>query len=170
MSTIVSPLAGQPAQGPQLVDVAKLVAAYYSLRPDPAVPAQRVSFGTSGHRGTPFDKSFNEAHVLGITQAICLYRQGQGIDGPLFIGIDTHALSAPAFESALEVLAANGVETLVAKGGEYTPTPAVSHAILVYNRGRESGFADGIVVTPSHNPPDNGGFKYQPPNGRRADN
>jgi phosphoglucomutase len=169
VSTNISPLAGQSAKGPQLVDVAKLVAAYYSLRPDPAVPAQRVSFGTSGHRGTPFDKSFNEAHVLGITQAICLYRQGQGIDGPLFIGIDTHALSVPAFESALEVLAANGVETLIAKGGEYTPTPAVSHAILVYNRGRETGLADGIVVTPSHNPPDNGGFKYNPANGGPAE-
>jgi phosphoglucomutase len=169
VSTNISPLAGQSAKGRQLVDVAKLVAAYYSLRPDPAVPAQRVSFGTSGHRGTPFDKSFNEAHVLGITQAICLYRQGQGIDGPLFIGIDTHALSVPAFESALEVLAANGVETLIAKGGEYTPTPAVSHAILVYNRGRETGLADGIVVTPSHNPPDNGGFKYNPANGGPAE-
>jgi phosphoglucomutase len=123
--------------------MSRLVAAYYSLRPDPAVPAQRVSFGTSGHRGTSFDKSFNEAHVLAITQAICLYRRGQGIDGPLFIGIDTHALSVPAFESALEVLAANGVETLIAKddanGSKYTPTPAVSHAILVYNRGRETG-------------------------------
>ena len=162
-------MAGQPAQAAQLVDVSKLVAAYYSLRPDPAVPAQRVSFGTSGHRGTSFDKSFNEAHVLAITQAICLYRRSKGIDGPLFIGIDTHALSVPAFESALEVLAANGVETLIAKGGEFTPTPAVSHAILVYNRGRETGLADGIVVTPSHNPPDNGGFKYNPPNGGPAD-
>ena len=169
VSTHISPLAGQPAKGPQLVDVAKLVAAYFSLQPDPTLPAQRVSFGTSGHRGTSFDKSFNEAHVLAITQAICLYRQRQGIDGPLFIGIDTHALSVPAFESALEVLAANGIETLVSKGGEYTPTPAVSHAILVYNRGRETGLADGIVVTPSHNPPDNGGFKYNPPNGGPAD-
>ncbi|HWZ69855.1 MAG TPA: phosphoglucomutase (alpha-D-glucose-1,6-bisphosphate-dependent) [Casimicrobiaceae bacterium] len=169
MSTHISPLAGQPAKGPQLVDVAKLVAAYFSLRPDPSVPTQRVSFGTSGHRGTSFDRSFNEAHVLAMTQAICLYRQGQGIDGPLFIGIDTHALSVPAFESALEVLAANGVETLISKGGEYTPTPAVSHAILVYNRGREKGLADGIVVTPSHNPPDNGGFKYNPSNGGPAD-
>ena len=173
MSTNISPLAGQPAKGPQLVDVAKLIAAYYSQRPDPAVPAQRVSFGTSGHRGTSFDGSFNEAHVLAITQAICLYRHGQGIDGPLFIGIDTHALSGPAFESALEVLAANGVETMIAKGGAkgsaYTPTPAVSHAILGYNRGRETGLADGIVVTPSHNPPDNGGFKYNPPNGGPAD-
>src|SRR6266404_7108820 len=169
MSTNVSPLAGHPARSPDRVDIAKLIAAYYSLRPDPAVPVQRVSFGTSGHRGTSFDKSFNEAHVLAITQAICLYRQRQGIDGPLFIGIDTHALSLPAFESALEVLAANGIETLVSKGGEYTPTPAVSHAILVYNRGRETGLADGIVVTPSHNPPDNGGFKYNPPSGGPAD-
>jgi phosphoglucomutase len=173
MSTNVSPLAGHPARSPDRVDIAKLVAAYYSLRPDPAVPAQRVSFGTSGHRGISFDKSFNEAHVLAITQAICLYRQGQGIDGPLFMGIDTHALSVPAFESALEVLAANGVETLIAKGGAkdsaFTPTPAVSHAILVYNRGRETGLADGIVVTPSHNPPDNGGFKYNPSNGGPAD-
>ncbi|HEV2041939.1 MAG TPA: phosphoglucomutase (alpha-D-glucose-1,6-bisphosphate-dependent) [Casimicrobiaceae bacterium] len=173
MSTNISPRAGQPAQAADRVDVGKLVAAYYTLRPDPAVPAQRVSFGTSGHRGTSFDKSFNEAHVLAITQAICLYRQGQGIDGPLFMGIDTHALSVPAFESALEVLAANGVETLIAKGGAkgsaFTPTPAVSHAILVYNRGREAGLADGIVVTPSHNPPDNGGFKYNPSNGGPAD-
>jgi phosphoglucomutase len=119
-----------------------------------------VVFGTSGHRGTSFDKSFNEWHVLAFTQALCLYREGQGINGPLFIGIDPHALSAPAFESALEVLAANGVETMIAKGGEYTPTPAISHAILGYNRGRATGLADGVVVTPSHNPPDNGGFKY----------
>ena len=169
MSTKISPLAGKPAQAAQLVDVAKLVAAYYSLTPDVAVPAQRVAFGTSGHRGTSFDKSFNEAHVLAITQAICLYRRTKSIDGPLFIGIDTHALSVPAFESALEVLAANGIETRIAKDGEYTPTPAVSHAILVHNRGRKSGLADGIVVTPSHNPPDNGGFKYNPPNGGPAD-
>src|SRR5450755_1256605 len=168
MSTKISPLAGKPAQAAQLVDVPKLVAAYYSLTPDVAVPAQRVAFGTSGHRGTSFDKSFNEAHVLAITQAICLYRRTKSIDGPLFIGIDTHALSVPAFESALEVLAANGIETRIAKGGEYTPTPAVSHAILVYNRGRKSGLADGIVVTPSHNPPDNGGFKYNPTNGGPA--
>jgi phosphoglucomutase len=169
VSTNISPLAGQPAQAAQLVDVAKLVDAYYSLRPDPLVPSQRVSFGTSGHRGTSFDKSFNEAHVLAITQAICVYRRRQGTDGPLFIGIDTHALSLPAFKSALEVLAANGVETWIAADGEYTPTPAVSHAILVYNRGRETGLADGIVVTPSHNPPDNGGFKYNPSNGGPAD-
>jgi phosphoglucomutase len=169
MSTAISPLAGQPAGEAQLIDVRKLVAAYYELQPDPAVLAQRVSFGTSGHRGTSFDRSFNEAHVLAIAQAICLYRRENGIDGPLFIGIDTHALSLPALESALEVLAANGVETLIAKDGEFTPTPAVSHAILGYNRGRETGLADGIVVTPSHNPPDNGGFKYNPPNGGPAD-
>ncbi len=169
MGTQISPLAGKPAQAAQLVDVGKLVDAYYSLTPDMSVATERVAFGTSGHRGTSFERSFNQAHVLAITQAICLYRRKQGIDGPLFIGIDTHALSMPAFESALEVLAANGIETLIAKGGEYTPTPAVSHAILVHNRGRESGLADGIVVTPSHNPPDNGGFKYNPPNGGPAD-
>ncbi len=169
MSTNISPLAGKPVQASQLTDVAKLVAAYYGLRPDPAVSAQRVVFGTSGHRGISFDKSFNEWHVLAITQAICLYRETQGINGPLFIGIDPHALSAPAFESALEVLAANGVDTLIAKGGEYTPTPAISHAILGYNRGRATGLADGVVITPSHNPPDNGGFKYNPPNGGPAD-
>ena len=142
MSTQISPLAGQPAKAPQLVDVAKLVAAYFNLHPDPAVPAQRVAFGTSGHRGTSFERSFNEAHVLAITQAICLYRREQGIDGPLFIGIDTHALSVPAFETALEVLAANGVQALISKAGEYTPTPAVSHAILVYNRGRRTGLSE----------------------------
>jgi phosphoglucomutase len=173
MSTNISPLAGKPAQAAQLVDIAKLLTDYYRLRPDPTVPAQRVAFGTSGHRGSSFDRSFNEAHVLAITQAICCYRRAQHIDGPLFIGIDTHALSAPAFESALEVLAANGVETMVAPAGaqfqEYTPTPAVSHAILVYNRGRETGLADGIVVTPSHNPPEYGGFKYNPANGGPAD-
>src|SRR5437660_2958878 len=138
MSTNVNPLAGHPASSPDRVDIAKLIAAYYSLTPDPAVPAQRVSFGTSGHRGTSFDKTFNEAHVLAITQAICLYRRERGIDGPLFIGIDTHALSMPAFESALEVLAANSVHTLVSKGGEYTPTPAASEAMLVYHRGRDT--------------------------------
>jgi len=169
VSTQVSALAGQRAQAAQLVDVSKLVASYYSVRPDPAVPGERVSFGTSGHRGSSFDASFNEAHVLAISQAICLYRQKQGIDGPLFIGIDTHALSQPAYQSALEVLAANGVSVMTAREGEFTPTPAVSHAILGYNRGRTSGLADGIVVTPSHNPPDNGGFKYNPPNGGPAD-
>ena len=168
MSTKVSPLAGRPAQAAQLVDVAKLIDAYYALRPDPAVPAQRVSFGTSGHRGSSFDASFNEAHVLAITQAICLYRRQEGIDGPLFLGIDTHALSGPAFESALEVLAANRVDVLIAKDAEYTPTPALSHAILVHNRGRQRGQADGIVVTPSHNPPEDGGLKYNPPTGGPA--
>ncbi|HZV92278.1 MAG TPA: phosphoglucomutase (alpha-D-glucose-1,6-bisphosphate-dependent), partial [Caldimonas sp.] len=169
MSTRISPLAGKPAPLSLLVDVPRLVTAYYSLEPDPAEAAQRVAFGTSGHRGSSFDVSFNEDHVLAITQAICDWRGKNGIDGPLFLGIDTHALSQPAAASALEVLAANGVETMLAEGDEYTPTPAVSHAILVHNRGRKSGLADGIVVTPSHNPPDNGGFKYNPPNGGPAD-
>lgn len=169
MSTMVSPLAGKPAPQSLLVDVPKLLAAYADLRPDPALPAQRVAFGTSGHRGNSFARSFNEWHVLAISQAICDYRKNQGIDGPLYIGLDTHALSQPAFESALEVLAANGVATLIAKGGEFTPTPVISHAILAYNRGRSAGLADGIVITPSHNPPDNGGFKYNPPNGGPAD-
>jgi len=161
--------AGQPATAEDLVDVSELVAAYYDLRPDPAVASQRVAFGTSGHRGSSFDRSFNEAHVVAITQAICHHRRAQGIDGPLFLGIDTHALSGPAYRSALEVLAANGVETRVAGDGEYTPTPAISHAILVWNRGRSSGLADGIVVTPSHNPPESGGFKYNPTNGGPAE-
>jgi phosphoglucomutase len=169
VTTRVSASAGQPAQAAQLVDVSALVASYYSQRPDPSVPAQRVSFGTSGHRGSSFDATFNEAHVLAISQAICLYRRAQGIDGPLFIGIDTHALSLPAYQTALEVLAANGVTVMTSKSGEFTPTPAVSHAILVYNRGRTIGMADGIVVTPSHNPPEDGGFKYNPPNGGPAD-
>ncbi len=168
MPTLISPLAGKPAPRSLLVDVPKLVTAYYAGVPDPAVPAQRVAFGTSGHRGSSFDQSFNEQHVLAITQAICQYRQSQNISGPLFLGIDTHALSQPACASALEVLAANGVEVMLATNDEYTPTPAVSLAILVYNRGRTSGLADGIVVTPSHNPPDNGGFKYNPPNGGPA--
>ena len=165
----ISPLAGKPAPPEILVNVARLITAYYSEAPDPGIPLQRVAFGTSGHRGSAFDKTFNLAHVLAISQAICWYRKRQGIDGPLFIGIDTHALSEPAFASALEVLAANGVEVMMAADGEYTPTPAVSHAILAYNRDRKTGLADGIVVTPSHNPPDNGGFKYNPPNGGPAD-
>jgi phosphoglucomutase len=169
MSQKISPLAGKPAPKSILVDIPKLLAAYVDLKPDPSVPAQRVAFGTSGHRGSSFDRSFNEAHILAISQAICEHRQSKGIDGPLFIGTDTHALSQPAFENALEVLAANGVETMTSTGGEFTPTPAVSHAILVYNKGRTSGLADGIVITPSHNPPDNGGFKYNPPNGGPAD-
>jgi phosphoglucomutase len=165
----IDPLAGHPAPADSLVDIPRLITAYYSERPDPDVAAQRVAFGTSGHRGSSFDSSFNELHVLAISQAICEYRKLKNIDGPLFIGFDTHALSAPAFASALEVLAANGVEVMVSAGGEYTPTPAVSHAILTYNRGREAGLADGIVITPSHNPPDNGGFKYNPANGGPAD-
>ena len=169
MSQQISPLAGKPAPSSILVDIAKLLAAYADLKPDPSVPAQRVAFGTSGHRGSSFERSFNEAHILAISQAICEYRRAKGIDGPLFIGADTHALSQPAFENALEVLAANGVEAMISSGGEYTPTPAVSHAILVYNKGRTRGLADGIVITPSHNPPDNGGFKYNPSNGGPAD-
>ena len=169
MSQQISPLAGKPAPSSILVDIPQLLAAYADLKPDPAVPAQRVAFGTSGHRGSSFERSFNEAHILAISQAICEYRRSKGIDGPLFIGADTHALSQPAFENALEVLAANGVEAMISSGGEYTPTPAVSHAILVYNKGRTNGLADGIVITPSHNPPDNGGFKYNPSNGGPAD-
>ena len=164
-----SPLAGRPLPADKLVDIQSLLAAYTDLQPDPTVPAQRVAFGTSGHRGTSFDGSFNAWHVLAITHALCEHRKSRGIDGPLFIGIDTHALSQPAFEDALQVLAAHGVQTMVARGGEFTPTPAVSHAILVYNRGRSSGLADGIVITPSHNPPDSGGFKYNPPHGGPAD-
>jgi phosphoglucomutase len=169
LSERVNPLAGKAAPAASLVNVPRLVTAYYSERPDPAVPAQRVAFGTSGHRGSSFDVGFNEAHVLAISQAIFEYRKQQGIDGPLFMGFDTHALSAPAFASALEVLAANGVEVMIAADDEYTPTPAVSHAILVYNRGRSAGLADGIVITPSHNPPNDGGFKYNPTNGGPAD-
>jgi phosphoglucomutase len=168
MAARISPLAGQPAPASSLVNVARLVSAYYTGVPDPGVAAQRVAFGTSGHRGSSFELSFNEAHVLAITQAICAYRRRQGHSGPLFLGIDTHALSVPACASALEVLAANGVETMLATDDDYTPTPAVSHAILTYNRGRKTGLADGIVVTPSHNPPDNGGFKYNPPHGGPA--
>jgi phosphoglucomutase len=164
----INPSAGHPAEASDLVNVARLVTAYFEDRPDPAVPAQRVSFGTSGHRGSAFHRAFNEWHILAITQAICAYRKQQGIDGPLFLGIDTHALSEPAFASALEVLAANQVQVLIAPDGEYTPTPAVSHAILNFNRGRKTGLADGIVVTPSHNPPEDGGFKYNPPHGGPA--
>ncbi|MGA2176097.1 MAG: phosphoglucomutase (alpha-D-glucose-1,6-bisphosphate-dependent) [Verrucomicrobiota bacterium] len=164
-----SPLAGKPVEPGMLVNVPRLITAYYTESPDPAAPAQRVAFGTSGHRGTAFNRSFNEDHILAITQAICLYRKRQGTDGPLFLGIDTHALSIPACATAMEVLAANGVEVMIAAGDEYTPTPVISHAILTYNRGRKSGLADGIVVTPSHNPPPDGGFKYNPPNGGPAD-
>ncbi len=166
---IVSPLAGKPADPAALVNVPNLVTAYYTERPDPSVSEQRVAFGTSGHRGSAFEESFNEWHILAITQAICLYRKQHKIDGPLFLGMDTHALSVPALASALEVLAANDVEVMIAEGDEYTPTPAVSLAILAYNRGRKTGLADGIVITPSHNPPYDGGFKYNPPNGGPAE-
>jgi phosphoglucomutase len=161
--------AGKPADPSQLVDVARLLAAYHADVPDPAVREQRVAFGTSGHRGSAFKRSFNEAHILAITEAICRQRRREGVDGPLFLGRDTHALSAPAQESALEVLAAHGVTVMVDAADGYTPTPAISHAILCHNRGRKSGFADGIVVTPSHNPPEDGGFKYNPPHGGPAD-
>ena len=168
MTNTISPLAGHPAPPSSLVDVSRLVAAYWADVPDPTVVAQRVAFGTSGHRGSAFGGSFNEWHVLAITQAICHFRKANHIDGPLFLGIDTHALSQPACASALEVLAANGVDVMLAAGDEYTPTPAVSHAILRYNRGRDDRLADGIVVTPSHNPPRDGGFKYNPPHGGPA--
>ena len=159
----ISPLAGKPAETGILVNVPRLITAYYTDVPDPAVPAQRVAFGTSGHRGSSFKRAFNEWHILAITQAICQYRAEHKISGPLFLGIDTHALSIPACATALEVLAANEVEVMLAEGDEYTPTPVISHAILTYNRGRKEGLADGIVITPSHNPPNDGGFKYNPP-------
>ncbi len=165
----ISPLAGRPPPPAMLLDVSRLVTAYYTEIPDPSVPAQRIAFGTSGHRGSALEMAFNEWHVLAISEAVCRYRRGQGIDGPLFLGLDTHALSVPACATALEVLAANGVDVMLAEHDEYTPTPVVSHAILGYNRGRNAGLADGIVITPSHNPPDNGGFKYNPPNGGPAD-
>lgn len=165
----ISPLAGKPAPPELLVDVGRLIDAYFADAPDPAVPAQRVAFGTSGHRGSSFTRSFNEAHILAIAQAICLYRRRRKIAGPLFLGLDTHALSLPACATALEVLAAHGVEVMLAAGDEFTPTPVISHAILTYNRGRKTGLADGIVVTPSHNPPGDGGFKYNTPDGGPAD-
>ena len=165
----VSPLAGKPATAAKLVDLPRLVTAYYTNVPDASVAAQRVSFGTSGHRGSAFKNTFNEWHVLAISQAICDYRKRRSIAGPLFLGVDTHALSTPAWASVLEVLAANDVQVMLAANDEYTPTPVISHAILGYNRGRDSGLADGIVITPSHNPPDDGGFKYNPPNGGPAD-
>jgi phosphoglucomutase len=165
----VSPCAAKPAEASMRVNVLRLVTAYYTEAPDPSVPEQRVAFGTSGHRGSAFERAFNEWHILAISQAICRYRKQRGIDGPLFLGIDTHALSVPDGASALEVLAANGVEVMIAENDEYTPTPAVSHAILTYNRGRDKGLADGNVITPSHNPPHDGGFKYNPSNGGPAD-
>ena len=162
-------LAGKPAPDSLLTNIPRLITAYFALRPDPAIPAQQVKFGTSGHRGGALQSGFNEAHILAITQAICHYRRHAGIDGPLFLGMDTHALSEPAFATTIEVLAANGVQTMIDAAGHYTPTPAISHAILAYNHKRTSGLADGIVITPSHNPPDQGGFKYNPPNGGPAD-
>jgi phosphoglucomutase len=168
-ASAISPLAGKPAPPSMIVDLARLEREYYERKPDVDDPTQLVSFGTSGHRGSPFRGSFTEAHIAAITQAICDYRRGQGIDGPLYMGKDTHALSEPAQRTALEVLAANGVETVIQRDGGVTPTPVISWAILVYNRGRKERLADGIVVTPSHNPPEDGGFKYNPPNGGPAD-
>ena len=165
----IHPMAGQPAPPELLIDVGALRAGVPRAQPDLGDPRQLVSFGTSGHRGTSLDGTFTEAHILAITQAICDYRRGQGIDGPLYMGKDTHALSAPAQRTALEVLAANGVETIIQRDDGVTPTPVISHAILVYNRGRHEHLADGIVITPSHNPPEDGGFKYNPPNGGPAD-
>src|SRR5262249_11299776 len=166
---VVSPLAGKPAPLSMLVDLGRLEREYYERRPEMDDPTQVVSFGTSGHRGSPFHGSFTEAHIAAITQAICDYRRGQRIDGPLYMGKDTHALSEPAQRTALEVLAANGVETIIQREGGVPPTPVIPRAILVYNRGRTEHLADGIVVTPSHNPPEDGGFKYNPPNGGPAD-
>ena len=169
MAANIDPRAGQLADPHDLIDVSRLVTAYFSGKPDPAEPSQRVAFGTSGHRGSALDNNFNENHILATSQAICDYRRGKGIDGPLFVGADTHALSAPAFASALEVFAANDVIVMIDDRGGYTPTPVVSHAILAYNRGRSEHLADGVVITPSHNPPQDGGFKYNPPNGGPAD-
>src|SRR6516164_5098878 len=165
----ISRLAGEPAPPEMLVDLVRLEREYFERRPDLDDPEQRVSFGTSGHRGSPFHGSFTEAHILAITQAICDYRRAQGTDGPLYMGKDTHALSGPAQRTALEVLAANGVQTIIQRDDGVTPTPVISHAILVYNRARAEHLADGIVITPSHNPPEDGGFKYNPTNGGPAD-
>src|ERR1700731_4071577 len=169
MAVELNPLAGKAAPASMLVNVPRLVTAYFSNKPDPKIPSQRVAFGTSGHRGSAFNNAFNEAHILAISQALCDHRRQSGIDGPLFIGIDTHALAECAFASALEVFAANNVTVMIDERDGYTPTPAISHAILTYNRNRTSGLADGVVITPSHNPPEDGGFKYNPPNGGPAD-
>jgi phosphoglucomutase len=165
----INPLAGKPAEPSMLANIPRLVTAYFAGKPDPQVPAQRVAFGTSGHRGSALNNAFNEAHILAISQAICDHRRSAGISGPLFVGIDTHALAEPAQASALEVFAANGVEVMIDAHDGYTPTPVISHAILTTNKGRTNGFADGVVITPSHNPPEDGGFKYNPPNGGPAD-
>src|SRR5665213_1446566 len=169
MAEKISPLAGKPVTQSMLVNVPRLITAYFERKPDPSTVSEKVSFGTSGHRGSAFQCSFNEAHILAISQAVCLYRKKNGIDGPLFLGMDTHPLSAPAFASALEVLAANGVETMIDQHDGYTPTPVISHAILMHNRSAGAARGDGIVITPSHNPPDEGGFKYNPANGGPAD-
>jgi phosphoglucomutase len=169
MAADVSPLAGKIIEPSSLVNVPRLVTAYFEGKPDPAVPAQRVAFGTSGHRGSALNNAFNEAHILAVSQAVCEHRRRAGVDGPLFIGIDTHALAEPALASALEVFAANDIEVMIDEHDGYTPTPVISHAILTYNKGRTSGLADGVVITPSHNPPEDGGFKYNPPNGGPAD-
>jgi phosphoglucomutase len=165
----VNPHAGKPAEASMLTNVPRLVTAYFEGKPDPAIPAQRVSFGTSGHRGSAFNNAFNEAHILAISQALCDHRRTSGITGPMFVGIDTHALAEPALASALEVFAANGVEVMIDADGGYTPTPVISHAILTTNDSRTDGRADGVVITPSHNPPEDGGFKYNPPDGGPAD-
>jgi phosphoglucomutase len=165
----INPLAGKIATPSMLANVPRLVTAYFANQPDPKIPAQRVAFGTSGHRGSAFNNAFNEAHILAISQALCDHRQRSGITGPLFVGIDTHALAEPALASALEVFAANGVDVMIDAHDGYTPTPVISHAILGWNKGRKDGFADGVVITPSHNPPEDGGFKYNPPNGGPAD-
>ncbi|HTB04312.1 MAG TPA: phosphoglucomutase (alpha-D-glucose-1,6-bisphosphate-dependent) [Bradyrhizobium sp.] len=169
MAANINPLAGKPADPSMLANIPRLVTAYFAEKPDPAIPSQRVAFGTSGHRGSALNNAFNENHILAISQAVCDHRKAAGIDGPLFIGIDTHALAEPALASALEVFAANGVEAMIDEHDGYTPTPVISHAILTSNKGRESGLADGVVITPSHNPPEDGGFKYNPPNGGPAD-
>ena len=169
MAANINPLAGKTADPSMLANIPRLVTAYFAGRPDPKVAAQRVAFGTSGHRGSAFNNAFNEAHILAISQALCEHRRNAGLSGPLFVGIDTHALAEPALASALEVFAANGVEVMIDARDGYTPTPVISHAILTYNRGRSEGLADGVVITPSHNPPEDGGFKYNPPNGGPAD-
>ena len=169
MAAEINPLAGKIVEPRMLANVPRLVTAYFAGKPDPSFPAQRVAFGTSGHRGSALNHAFNEAHILAISQALCDHRKRSGIDGPVFVGIDTHALAEPALASALEVFAANGVEVMIDADDGYTPTPVISHAILTYNKGREKGLADGVVITPSHNPPEDGGFKYNPPNGGPAD-
>src|SRR5258708_20106338 len=169
MPAEINPLAGKIAEPSMLANIPRLVRAYFAGKPDPALPAQRVAFGTSGHRGSAFNNAFNEAHILAISQAVCDHRQSRGITGAMFVGIDTHALAEPALASALEVFSANGVEAMIDERDGYTPTPVISRAILTHNKGCDSGLADGVVITPSHNPPDDGGFKYNPPNGGPAD-